>query len=156
MFFNRFCSQLIQLEEAEAAIDEATKLNFPELGDAAGEETEEKEASIEEKPDETPSQAVALSFDEKTAAEIAVTAPEQRRLLTAVRKALEVNPDDSEPFKSIVCTKSYERSLLIILYPNYILLSGNLFAINRTFLLALKTTEISKNGENIFEHSVIS
>lgn len=41
-------------------------------------------------------------FDEKTAAEIASTAPEQRRLLTAVRKALEVNPEDSEPITSIV------------------------------------------------------
>ncbi len=104
---NRFCSQLIQLEEAEAAIDEATKLSFPELDERAGEETDEKEAEAptEEKPEETPSQAISLRFDdEKTAAEIAITAPEQRRLLTAVRKALEVT-DESEPFKSIVCIK---------------------------------------------------
>lgn len=105
MVYNRFCSQLIQLEEAEAAIDEATNLNLAQLNEPrVEEETCEKEAPAEDKPEETPSQAVSLRFDEKTAAEIAITAPEQRRLLTAVRKALEVT-DESEPFKSIVCIK---------------------------------------------------
>lgn len=41
-------------------------------------------------------------FDEKTAVEIASTAPEQRRLLTAVRKALEINPEESEHSSPIV------------------------------------------------------
>lgn len=48
-------------------------------------------------------------LDEKTVAEIASSAPEQRRVLTAVRKALELNPDEVDPQTSIVSSNFKEQ-----------------------------------------------
>ncbi|CAL8111626.1 unnamed protein product [Orchesella dallaii] len=94
-FLQVVISQLIQLEEAEAAMDEESNMKSTPA---------EATGTDEEKPkEETPSRQIPDQerLDEQTAVQIASTAPEQRRLLTAVRKALETNQDDSEPAASI-------------------------------------------------------
>ncbi|ODN02356.1 Cilia- and flagella-associated protein 36 [Orchesella cincta] len=84
-------SQLIQLEEAEAAMEEESILkSIPEGATGMDELKSNSEEPRRPRPDQE-------RLDEQTAVEIASTAPEQRRLLTAVRKALETNQDDSEP-----------------------------------------------------------
>lgn len=103
------------MEEAEAAMAEESKLaetgDLPPAEDEAVEATGgEPEENVPEEPkvvvSPPPKQASSPHLDEKTAAEIANAAPEQRRVLTAVRKALEINPDDNEPATSIVSSPS--------------------------------------------------
>ena len=86
-----YYSQILQQDEHTLITGKLSDSN-----DATEETTEENNQTPPEEPPPPNVSIDDVKVDEETAAEIASAAPEQHRILTAVRRALDSSTDDGE------------------------------------------------------------